>query len=55
MNTATTTRQAKLEETRAKFLRLLDLERDSPEFERLFREVDAELDRLSREQSDAGR
>lgn len=50
MNTTTLTRRAKIEETRAKFLRLLEVERDSPEFERLFREVDQALDELSREQ-----
>lgn len=52
MKTATMTTQVKLEETRDKFLRLLDMDRDSLEFERLFEEVDQALAQLTREQPD---
>ncbi len=35
-----------------KFFRLLEMDRESPEFERLFREVDEALARLAAEQAD---
>lgn len=46
--TATTVTPVNLEETREKFLRLLDTDRDSPEFQRLFEEVDRALAQLIR-------
>lgn len=53
MKTATMTIQAKLEETREKFLRLLDMDRDSAEFQRLYDEVDRALAQLIREEAKA--
>lgn len=52
METVTVATRVKLEETRQKFLRLLDIDRDSAEFERLFEEVDEALGELIREQPD---
>lgn len=40
--------EAKLADVQAKFFRLLETNRNAPDFERLFREVDAALDELSR-------
>lgn len=40
--------EAKLADVQAKFFRLLETDRNAPDFERLFREVDAALDELSR-------
>lgn len=48
MKVAATVYEKEVAETRSKFFRLLEIDRNSPEFERLFREVDEELGRLSR-------
>jgi len=52
MKPAAATDRTKAENIREKFFRLLEMDRESPEFERLFREVDEALARLAAEQAD---
>lgn len=48
MRAVAATCEARLDEVRAKFMRLLEMERSSPDFLRLYEEVDAALAELLR-------